>query len=103
MTSKTAENVVEIRVDDIAQLFHTLDPFPFRRRISTGTRRNILLDGPENCPRTSHSGSLFTCRMINRKRIWRETCRKPSANTSTVEQLSFKATSTSFYESGADP
>src|SRR6476646_46681 len=30
MTSKTAENVVEIRVDDIAQLFHTLDPFPLR-------------------------------------------------------------------------
>jgi len=32
MTSKTAENVVEIRVDDIAQLFHTLDPFPFREK-----------------------------------------------------------------------
>ncbi|PDT76312.1 hypothetical protein [Bradyrhizobium sp. C9] len=32
MTSKIAENVVEIRVDDIAQLFHTLDPFPFREK-----------------------------------------------------------------------
>jgi hypothetical protein len=32
MTSKNAENVVEIRVDDIAQLFHTLDPFPFREK-----------------------------------------------------------------------
>jgi hypothetical protein len=32
MTSKSAENVVEIRVDDIAQLFHTLDPFPFREK-----------------------------------------------------------------------
>ena len=26
------ENVIELRVDDIAQLFHTLDPFPFRER-----------------------------------------------------------------------
>lgn len=32
MTSKNAENVVEIRVDGIAQLFHTLDPFPFREK-----------------------------------------------------------------------
>jgi hypothetical protein len=32
MISKNAENVVEIRVDDIAQLFHTLDPFPFREK-----------------------------------------------------------------------
>ncbi len=32
MTSKAAENVIEIRVDGIAQLFHTLDPFPFREK-----------------------------------------------------------------------
>jgi hypothetical protein len=32
MTSKNAENVIEIRVDAIAQLFHTLDPFPFREK-----------------------------------------------------------------------
>jgi hypothetical protein len=27
-----AENAIEIRIDDIFQLFHTLDPFPFRER-----------------------------------------------------------------------
>ena len=27
-----AENAIEIRIDDISQLFHTLDPFPFRER-----------------------------------------------------------------------
>ena len=32
MTSKIVENVIEIRVDGIAQLFHTLDPFPFREK-----------------------------------------------------------------------
>ena len=32
-TMTTASNeVIELRVDDIAQLFHTLDPFPFRER-----------------------------------------------------------------------
>ena len=30
--SKVAENLIEIRVNDIAQLFHTLDPFPFREK-----------------------------------------------------------------------
>lgn len=28
----SAEDAIELRVDDIAQLFHTLDPFPFRER-----------------------------------------------------------------------
>ncbi|UGY11863.1 hypothetical protein HAP48_0001765 (plasmid) [Bradyrhizobium septentrionale] len=31
-TSRVAENLIEIRVNDIAQLFHTLDPFPFREK-----------------------------------------------------------------------
>jgi hypothetical protein len=30
--TKDAENVIEIRVSEIAQLFHTLDPFPFREK-----------------------------------------------------------------------
>ena len=28
----TAANAIEIRIDEIAQLFHSLDPFPFRER-----------------------------------------------------------------------
>ncbi|QHO75743.1 hypothetical protein ACH79_27115 [Bradyrhizobium sp. CCBAU 051011] len=31
-TSEATENLIEIRVNDIAQLFHTLDPFPFREK-----------------------------------------------------------------------
>jgi hypothetical protein len=30
--SSASEEAIELRVDDIAQLFHTLDPFPFRER-----------------------------------------------------------------------
>jgi len=30
--SEVTANLIEIRVNDIAQLFHTLDPFPFRER-----------------------------------------------------------------------
>ena len=29
---KNAENIIEVRVKEIAQLFHTLDPFPFREK-----------------------------------------------------------------------
>jgi hypothetical protein len=32
MTSTREENVIEVRVEKIAQLFNTLDPFPFRER-----------------------------------------------------------------------
>lgn len=32
--SEVAGNLIEIRVNDIAQLFHTLDPFPFGRKTS---------------------------------------------------------------------
>ena len=32
MTTAPNDNLIELRVDDIAQLFHTLDPFPFRER-----------------------------------------------------------------------
>lgn len=32
MFAQTSAAVIELRVDDIAQLFHTLDPFPFRER-----------------------------------------------------------------------
>ncbi len=32
MTPESTEGVIELRVDDIGQLFHTLDPFPFRER-----------------------------------------------------------------------
>jgi hypothetical protein len=32
MTSATTNEAIEVRVKDIAQLFHTLDPFPFRER-----------------------------------------------------------------------
>ena len=32
MTTGNIEDVIELRVDEIAQLFHTLDPFPFRER-----------------------------------------------------------------------
>lgn len=32
MTEATTVSLIELRVDDISQLFHTLDPFPFRER-----------------------------------------------------------------------
>lgn len=32
MTETASDSLIELRVDSIAQLFHTLDPFPFRER-----------------------------------------------------------------------
>jgi Ca2+-transporting ATPase len=36
MTPRTTNDTIELRVDEIAQLFHTLDPFPFRERPRSG-------------------------------------------------------------------
>ena len=32
MVTRNPDEVIELRVKEIAQLFHTLDPFPFRER-----------------------------------------------------------------------
>ena len=32
MTEAAACHLIELRVNNVAQLFHTLDPFPFRER-----------------------------------------------------------------------
>ena len=32
MTEATSHHLIELRVNNVAQLFHTLDPFPFRER-----------------------------------------------------------------------
>lgn len=32
MAIEPTQDVIELRVDDVAQLFHTLDPFPFREK-----------------------------------------------------------------------
>lgn len=32
MTETASDDLIELRVDNLAQLFHTLDPFPFRER-----------------------------------------------------------------------
>ena len=32
MPGAVRENMIELRVEGLAQLFHTLDPFPFRER-----------------------------------------------------------------------
>ena len=45
MTTTGAEAAIELRVNDIAQLFHTLDPFPFRERdakVQHSTRSPVL-------------------------------------------------------------
>ena len=32
MTEAASGHLIELRVNNVAQLFHTLDPFPFRER-----------------------------------------------------------------------
>jgi hypothetical protein len=74
MGERGVENVIEVRVEEIAQLFDTLDPFPFRERdldkhaeeyIVSWARefpRNqpikIIIHAPENELRSQHANQL---------------------------------------------
>ena len=102
MTSNNAENVVEIRVDDIAQLFHTLDPFPFREKDLDREAEEYIVGWARELPADRPFRIVVHFPDDSRERIWHESCRKPSANTSPVVQPSFRATLTSCSESAAD-
>ncbi len=43
---------IELRVDDIAQLFHTLDPFPFRERDLDKEAEEFIVSWARELPRT---------------------------------------------------
>ena len=76
MTTGNIEDVIELRVDEIAQLFHTLDPFPFRERdldreaedFIVGWARELPVDQPirivihfpDSVAQTSAAGSWAT-------------------------------------------
>src|SRR3954451_21160084 len=103
MTSKTAENVVEIRVDDIAQLFHTLDPFPFREKDLDREAEEYIVGWARELPADQPFRIIVHLPDDQSQADLARDLPEALSNTSTVVQLSFKATSTSCSESGADP
>ncbi|WP_051379273.1 hypothetical protein [Bradyrhizobium murdochi] len=45
-----AEDLIEIRVNDIAQLFHTLDPFPFREKDLADEAEDYIVGWAQEMP-----------------------------------------------------
>jgi len=58
----TATNAIEIRIEKIAQLFHSLDPFPFREKDLDNDVEEFIVGWAResSCP-ISHSGSSYIC------------------------------------------
>lgn len=50
MPSSSSEETIELRVDNIAQLFHTLDPFPFRERDLDREAEEYIVDWAREFP-----------------------------------------------------
>ncbi|ANW02146.1 hypothetical protein [Bradyrhizobium icense] len=48
--SEKTENLIEVRVNDIAQLFHTLDPFPFREKDLAEEAENFIVGWAQEMP-----------------------------------------------------
>jgi hypothetical protein len=45
-----ADEVIELRVSEVAQLFHTLDPFPFRERDLDREAEEFIVDWARELP-----------------------------------------------------
>ena len=74
MTNTPLGNLIELRVDNLEQLFHTLDPFPFRERdldkeaedfivgwardLAAGSTIRIVIHFPEAEGKTKAAGEL---------------------------------------------
>jgi len=85
------KNVIELRVNEIAQLFHTLDPFPFRERISIKKQKNISSVGRASLPTSVHLKLSFTFQIVWLKQRHRMNLMKPLGVTSPSGQLFFNA------------
>ena len=51
MTEAQPAEAIELRVDSIAQLFHTLDPFPFRERDLDREAEDYIVGWARELPR----------------------------------------------------
>jgi hypothetical protein len=76
MPTAIADDVIELRVDEIAQLFHTLDPFPFRERDLDKEAEDLLSVGLENCRPIGRSKSPFTFQRPTHRKRQRKTSTK---------------------------
>jgi hypothetical protein len=50
MAPGSTEDAIELRVDEIAQLFHTLDPFPFRERDLDSEAEDFIVSWARELP-----------------------------------------------------
>ena len=73
MITANTEDAIELRVDDIAQLFHTLDPFPFRERSLDRRREDIVVRRARELAtdRPSRSSFIFPDIEAETKRVAR--------------------------------
>lgn len=50
MTTENTHEAIELRVNEVAQLFHTLDPFPFRERDLDREAEEFIVGGARELP-----------------------------------------------------
>ena len=95
MTPGATNDAIELRVDEIAQLFHTLDPFPFRDATSTAKRRNLSSVGRVNWPPISPSELSFRSQKATFKARLRKIWEKHSEGIFPTGRPYYKVTSLS--------
>ena len=85
------DNTIEVRVEDISQLFHTLDPFPFRERDLDRDAEEFIVSWARDLPEsaTVHilvylSRAGFTSATCPRNSAWNQPAFCPSCRTSCI-------------------
>jgi hypothetical protein len=60
------DNTIEVRVEDVSQLFHTLDPYPFRERDLDRDAEDFIVNWARDLPR---SGPLHIVVYLSQSRL----------------------------------
>jgi hypothetical protein len=101
MTIETREELIELRVDDIAQLFHTLDPFPFREKDLDREAEEYIVGWARELPGNQPIKIIIHSRTPKLRRRRRQSLTKHSVDISLTGPPLFSATLTSCFGSVA--
>jgi hypothetical protein len=63
-----AASAIEIRIEKVSQLFHSLDPFPFREKDLDKEAEEFIVSWARELPSDSNSRSSFICRTCKHHR-----------------------------------
>jgi len=93
----TAANAIELRIEEISQLFHTLDPFPFREKDLDADAEEFIVSWARELPPDQALKSSCTCQKHKHPHLRPVNSMPLSRGTSTIAPRRPRASSGSYF------